>query len=754
LLAGAAGFVFLLLLFRIIFLLGTLDPSQERVVEVLAPAEVVWSQGPERPLYDREELYTGTAAEAIRMGLDLPLSTYRFMPYGSGSLIISLLAVPIYALFGPHYLALKLLALLITVLGGLFWFQVVRAWLGHRVAWCFGLLYIFAPPVLVRTALIAKGDHPEAMAIVGAVLLLASRAAFCRNDRSRARWAAACGLLAGLGIWVTYSTVPVLVGAGLAALVWTRLRPIRIWVVFGAGLVVGLLPWFATLLNTPDALRIYGQPLGAAGAFSGAMSRMQILLNRGLMASYDLPGGLLGGLLGGCGAGLFWLLAVGLGWITLARTALGRGAVVRDWRRPVAALALAATVTHLAAFCLRAPDPSSRYLVPGYPLFLIAVAFLIVPSGVGARRVAGGWRQAFHPRRWCEAFRPRCRREIVVAAIVLLGLVSQIWAVQDSRFAALRAPLSGTDWPLLGEVAGWKLSAEAIAALPVSVRPFFWVGFGRRVFSAVERERWEEAAALAGPDGVRVWEGIGIGWMGTRVVTGAPRLLPRLSGPARTSLRHGLARYGEEVFAPLALVVEPAGLRRFLDSFAEEDRGELLRSFERTLATLITHGVGVEKWTSAIARDVVREEGMLQGAGWSLYRDTQGERGLRLWDAPQGSWPALLAASIREGRGAIDLWRAIASAYEWDISTRGAAWLLGGKDGPTELAQELSRLALWLAEPAAAEFYQAAGRSAGRARAHPSRAVAVGDWDWRAKIPKRFQSAFLSGLEETSDPRR
>ena len=60
---------------RVSFLLATLDPAEERVMEVLDPSELEWDAGPERPLYDREELFTATAAEAIRGRFGLPLTS-------------------------------------------------------------------------------------------------------------------------------------------------------------------------------------------------------------------------------------------------------------------------------------------------------------------------------------------------------------------------------------------------------------------------------------------------------------------------------------------------------------------------------------------------------------------------------------------------------------------------------------------------------------------------------------------------------
>ena len=367
-LRGVGGFFLLLFLLRTFFLLAALDPSQERVMEVLDRVPGTWTQGPERPLYDREELYTATAAEAILHRLPLRWGDYRFMPYASGSLLTALAAVPLYALFGPDYWTFKTLALMTSVLAGLFWFLFARRWIGLGGAWLFGALYLFAPTVLIRTSLIAKGDHPEAMMILGAIAYLATRAIQARSDTGRRPWAVACGALAGLGVYVTYAVLPVLLAAGCVMLVATRLRPWRAWMLFAVGLLAGLLPWLVFLAQTGSGvLHVYRTVPGSAIDGAEAWRRAQMLFDSGLRASYDLPGWA-----ARHAAGLLWTAAALLGGITLLL------ASVRPRRREpririLAAVVLAAVCTHLASFCLVAPDASSRYLIPVYPLLLFGL---------------------------------------------------------------------------------------------------------------------------------------------------------------------------------------------------------------------------------------------------------------------------------------------------------------------------------------------------------------------------------------------
>jgi hypothetical protein len=717
-LTGAVAFVLLLLAVRSLFLLGALDPSQERAREVIEATSAPGAGVPERPLYDREELYTGTAAEAIRTGVPLPLAAYRFMPYASGSLLLSLTAVPVYALFGPHYLAFKLIPLFVTIVGGLFWFLTARRWLGRRAAWLFGGLYIFAPAVLTRTALIAKGDHPEAMALIGAVLYLATRAATAINatsERRAARWAAATGLLTGLGVYVTYSTVPVLAGIGLVALARTRLRPRRVWVAFAAGLGAGLLPWLAFVMTTAGgALLVYGRAPGAGIASAEIWARMRQLIGSGFMAGYDLPGSALRTL-----ASLVWLAAVIAGWIALWRARRGPLALV-------SLAALAGAGAHLLAFLLVAPDASSRYLIPCYPLLLIAVVAWALPL--------------------------RRPGELAWGLLLAIGLFSQAWAIQDSRFVALRRPLAGTDWPLLGEIVGAKLTPQAITRLPDSVRPHFWAGYGRQIYRTVPPAQWPESIAVARDEERRhIWYGIGVGLCESWRLADAAAILPTLAPEPRAALREGLLRYGDYIFASLIASEGIAPVAALLARFAPEDRADVQTTLARALAVMATHGARIAKRAAPAAPgrsldasatpdpssprwnawldETCGAQRVREAAAWALCRELTGAR-LRLWQAPRSAWTAPYAAPLRATGGGSGtgtdaeadaaLWEGVAAVYERELQTVSPRWLLGNARGPGGLDREIAAITRTLGEPAATAIRRAGERAAQTARRDPA----------------------------------
>lgn len=671
---GAVGFVLLLLLLRGVFLLAALDPEEERVQAVLDPAGAEWSHGPGRPLYDREELYTGTAAEAMRLGLPLPLSAYRFMSYGSGSLVVSLLARPVYALCGPTYLAFKLIPLLASLLGGLCWFLVVRAWRGPRAALAFALLYALAPPVLVRTGLIAKGDHSEAMAIIGATLLLGTYAAFAITRRSRCVWAAAAGVAAGLGVFFTYSTVPVTGAIALVALLRSRMRPRDVWIAAVAGFALGLVPWILTVVGTQgDALRVYNRPLGAIVDPGEIGRRIQTLVATGFFAGYDLPS--IGGAapFGGTPAGFLvrrlaawiWMAAVVLGWVRL----------FRDRHAPGTWLVVAGTAAHLAAFLLTAPDASSRYLVPAYPLLLVAAT--------------ASW--------WGEPGRGRRKTQFVAPVVIGLGLLSMLTVTISSSFPALRSPLKGYDWPLLGEVLGAKLTPAGVDGSPPRTRSFLWAGVGRRLARTFPPSAWEQEIASCradgarpgdgnGPDGIglAIWEGIGMSLAEAGRIDEIPDLARGMREPNYSRFLAGVFRYPETVFLPLLQARGLPGVESFLSRFEERGQRVVKENWARQRAMLLVHGAALgatppgsrrEDAAGVLSRGVaaVPPEVAERALGWALYRGQRLDGTPRFWVSPDKmrSWDG--SGSLTSSKA---LWEGVAGALRTDLVLRSSQRLL------------------------------------------------------------------------------
>lgn len=95
----------------------------------------------------------------IEGGIGIPLSSYY--DNAGGQLLVGLLAVPMYVLFGQTYLALKLVPLLLGLGALIVIWQLLRAAFGARAAWWGALLFALAPATLVKYSLKASGNHYE-----------------------------------------------------------------------------------------------------------------------------------------------------------------------------------------------------------------------------------------------------------------------------------------------------------------------------------------------------------------------------------------------------------------------------------------------------------------------------------------------------------------------------------------------------------------------------------------------------------------
>lgn len=728
------SFLFVLALLRVLFLLATLDPAEERVMEVLDPAGLAWEGGPARPLYDREELYTATAGEAIRRQFGLPATVYQFMPYGGGSLVTALLSIPVQALFGPHYLAFKLIPLLVTLFGAIFWTQLA-AWIwGTRSAWIFAGLYLLAPSVFVRTMWIAKGDHSEAATWIGGSLLLAACAArSVAADGSRSsllrspahRYAFACGLAVGFGIFLTYSTVPVLIAVLGSALLLSRMRPPRVWLAGGAGLVIGLAPWIWNLARTGgDALRVYSRPLGASESASEAWSRVRLLFDDGFLASYDLPAGVRE-----AAAAIFALS------LLLGAIAMGIHVATSRRRLPPSSVSAAAVpvsaagamillgvIAHLLAYCVSAPDRSSRYLMPVYPLLLLLIA--------------GGASVSLHRLKSLDR-----ALGIATALALLCGIGAQLRAISEGHFRSLAAPLRSTDWALLGEIVGQKLSLDQIPQAPESARPYLWNGLGMRVFHAAERSDWKATIELFPADArEHVWEGLGIAWGQTRSVLEAAAHLDSLPPDSQRAIVRGIARYAELPLVPLA--------RQGVDG-AKTAQGMAGRHMDllepiraRVYALLEIHGYPPPRVASSGLSPQWKDYGMGSAAYGGIAFP-----GPSLWfwtDAREDPRNASTAT-----------WRGVADSFERDLRTLSPRWLLANGNRPEALASWIEGCARACSPAQSAALYEAAGRAAAAAWEDPDLdekgRASRSDWPWKEAIPAAMHDAFASGLQRSSN---
>lgn len=189
-----------------------------------------------------EELYRGTIAKELMDGLKLPLVAYRPDPYSLGSIVVSVLAVPPFALLGPTLVALKIVAVAFTLATLVALFALLARVFGRRAAVAGGVLFVLAPPGPTQLSSFAMGFHTESVLFSLAILLAWYRGLEQPARRGRV---AVVGLAMGAGVAFTYITT-LTAAACLASAAIARPRPSARgagW--FLLGLAVGLAPWAA-----------------------------------------------------------------------------------------------------------------------------------------------------------------------------------------------------------------------------------------------------------------------------------------------------------------------------------------------------------------------------------------------------------------------------------------------------------------------------------------------------------------------------
>jgi hypothetical protein len=186
-----------------------------------------------------EEWLRGNIAHEILAGPVVPLQDHQ-IPFWGGMLVVGILAVPCFAVFGPTLFALRLATLPFAfVLAGA-GFLLVDRLAGRRAAWIAGILLALTPPGFTYASVLAQGTHCEQTAI--GVLLLWLYAEHRLSGCKRLDLALIVGLVFGFHVSFGAALVlPLIVAFDFASDRRFFLR--REFAVRALGMIVGAIPF-------------------------------------------------------------------------------------------------------------------------------------------------------------------------------------------------------------------------------------------------------------------------------------------------------------------------------------------------------------------------------------------------------------------------------------------------------------------------------------------------------------------------------
>lgn len=223
----------------------------------------------------QEGLVRGSLAAAMLHGAPVWPSHAPQIPHIRGSVVMSWISVPFFAVLGPTTFAVRISGILFHLAGLTLMMLLVHRQFGRRASILAGALFVFVPPSLAKIAVLSYGDHIESLPFMfGAALLVLAWI----DDRTgrRTGLAFAAGIACGLGIsWHAQSRL------GIAALALTALlaAPRKLysrecWAGLVPGALLGLVPHaLGDWITASNGLLVQGE--GPAGLLKRGVTSLQ-----------------------------------------------------------------------------------------------------------------------------------------------------------------------------------------------------------------------------------------------------------------------------------------------------------------------------------------------------------------------------------------------------------------------------------------------------------------------------------------------
>jgi hypothetical protein len=484
------------------------------------------------------EVYSGSIAEALLAGMPLDLEQLPVISHARGSVVLGVLAAPLFALLGPRLLALKLLALALgTAKVGLLTALIARA-AGRSAAWFAAGLLALLPPAFQMVDVIALGSHADSLLFtLGGLWLLAAPDRHARRGPLSWRRALAAGALAGCGVFFSLQCALALPALALAWGLADRrfaLRPASWLFPLAAAACAAPMLLF---MGGGQATAVVGRDLEERFDLGGLAAKL------GALMASDLRRAWLFEHFGGAWAG--WLYAAALvAALALVWPRLARGEPL-PWfliAYPLLVLVVYSATDFQLNLDTWQDGMGSRYFMPVVPclaaLIAIAAGDLVhspwIPAGyalAGAALAAGAAGLAPLLRPWVGIEQPPVRGaqiynfhgqiehaagDDLAARLTWVERLDSDWTelrplAYDATFLARR------EWP---DQAAFRVDLAALADCPAPVRPYAAaaLGYAGLAASAGRKpiESLEQILALAGElDGeLRPWflRGAGRAW--------------------------------------------------------------------------------------------------------------------------------------------------------------------------------------------------------------------------------------------------
>jgi hypothetical protein len=254
-----------------------------------------------------EELYRGNIAKELISGPILPFFDYQRSEYEGGSLIMGILAVPFFILFGQTVFSLKLVALLFSVLTFIVWYVFLNKFFNRGVAILTGLLWILSPPIYTKWGLCSLGAYYELNFFIILAIYIFYQIFFIQDKK----WLfALLGVVSGFAIFFSYMFLTIL---AVILLFWfifdKKFIFTKNFFLFAIFLLLGFSPWiYFNLTHHFEGFIVADKPMFywfTQNSLSGSWLRLRDVATTEFLKSFAFQD------IGGIGRYLYYLIFAG-----------------------------------------------------------------------------------------------------------------------------------------------------------------------------------------------------------------------------------------------------------------------------------------------------------------------------------------------------------------------------------------------------------------------------------------------------------
>jgi hypothetical protein len=192
--------------------------------------------------YHEDQKVATLGIDLLQGKLRLPFWFYLDSPHLGGSIYTAILAVPFYFVFGKNYLALKLSGLFLAGANFLILGRFLIKKYGLKILLPFSLIFSLAPTRILMHYTARPGNTTELFLVISMGLVTGYK---LLNEKSKHFWDALLfGFVSGLGLWIQYAYVAVLITIFFLWFLKNKVFFIeKKFFIFAVGLLFGLIPF-------------------------------------------------------------------------------------------------------------------------------------------------------------------------------------------------------------------------------------------------------------------------------------------------------------------------------------------------------------------------------------------------------------------------------------------------------------------------------------------------------------------------------